>query len=136
MDYECVSYVLVASLSSLCAFCQLISKQQLTRRAVARKQTAFSQVVSEQWWKVPKESTPQVVTGIGTTCVDEQNFEERTRKPTTSESERQIAGTKLAERKVQFEAVEDRNSWVTFGIDEGRKCILLDDKSRLKTKIS
>ena len=29
-----------------------------------------------------------------------------------------IAGTKLAERKVQFEAVEDRNFWVTFGIDE------------------
>ena len=33
-------------------------------------------------------------------------------------SERQIAGTKLAERKAQFEAVEDRNSWVKFGIDE------------------
>ena len=38
---------------------------------------------------------------------------------TTSERERdKIAGTKLAERKVQFEAVEDRNSWVKFGIDE------------------
>ena len=34
------------------------------------------------------------------------------------ESERQIVGTKLAERKVQFEAVEDRNFWVKFGIDE------------------
>ena len=118
VDCECVSCVLAVSLSSLCTFRHLISKQQLTRRAAAGKRTAFSQVVSEPWWKVPKESTRQVVTGIGTTCVDEQNFEERTRKPTTSESERQIARTKLAERKVQFEAVEDRNSWVTFGIDE------------------
>ena len=44
---------------------------------------------------------------------------QRTRRLTTSERERdKIAGTKLTERKVQFEAVEDRNSWVKFGIDE------------------
>ena len=47
-------------------------------------------------------------------------------------SERQIAGTKLAERKVQFEVVEDRNSWVKLGLTKGRRCILLDDKSRLQ----
>ena len=34
------------------------------------------------------------------------------------ESERQNAGTKLAKRKVQFEAVQDRNSLGNFGIDE------------------
>ena len=45
--------------------------------------------------------------------------EERTRRLTTSERERdKIAGTKLAERKVQFEAVEDRKCWVKFGIHE------------------
>ena len=71
VDCECVSCVLAVSLSSLCAIRQLISKQQLTRRAAAGKRTAFSQVVSEQRWKVPKESTRQVVTGVGTTRVDE-----------------------------------------------------------------
>ena len=55
----------------LCALRQLILKQQLTSYAAAVKSTAFSQVVSEQWWKVPKESTRQAVTGVGTTSVDE-----------------------------------------------------------------
>ena len=55
----------------LCAFRQLIFKQQLTSGAVAVKWTAFSQVVSELRWKAPKESTLQVVTGVGTTSVDE-----------------------------------------------------------------
>ena len=71
VDCECVSCVLAASLSSLCAFRQLILKQQLTSYATAVKPTASSQVVSEQRWKVPKESTRQVVTGVGTTRVDE-----------------------------------------------------------------
>ena len=119
MDCECVSCVLVASLSSLCAFRQLISKQRLTSRAAVGKQTASSQVVSEQGWKVPKESTLQVVTGVGTTCVDEQNFEERTRKPTTSKSERQFAGSKLAVRKIQFlKLSKTENYLVTLGLVE------------------
>ena len=55
----------------LCAFRQLIFKQQLTSCAAAIKRTAFSQVVSELSQKVPKESTLQVATGVGTTIVDE-----------------------------------------------------------------
>ena len=58
----------------LCAFRQLIFKQQLTSCAAAVKQAALSQVVSERRWKVPKESTRQVVTGVGTTSADEQNL--------------------------------------------------------------
>ena len=58
----------------LCAFRQLILKQQLISYAAVVKSTALSQVVLEQWWKVPKESTRQVVTGVGTTRVDEQFF--------------------------------------------------------------
>ena len=70
-------------------------------------------------WKVPKESTLQVVTGVGTTCVDEQNFEERTRKPTTSESERQFAGSKLAVRKIQFLKLSKTGNYlVTLGLVE------------------
>ena len=71
VDCECVSCVLAVSLSSLGAIRQLIPKQQLTRRATVGKRTAFSQVVSELRWKVPKESMLQVVTGVGTR-VDEQ----------------------------------------------------------------
>ena len=64
----------------LCTFRQLILKQQLTSCAAAVKRTAFSQVVSELWWKVPKESTRQVVTGVGTTRVDEQFLEKNERE--------------------------------------------------------
>ena len=42
VDCECVSCVLAVSLSSLCAFHQLISKQQLTRHTAVGKRTAFS----------------------------------------------------------------------------------------------
>ena len=62
----------------LCAFRQLILKQQLTSCVATVKSTASSQVVSELRWKVPKETTLQVVTGVGTR-VDEQFEEERTR---------------------------------------------------------
>ena len=53
------------------------------------------------------------------TCVDEQNFEERTRKPTTSESERQFAGSKLAVRKIQFLKLSKTGNYlVTLGLIE------------------
>ena len=54
-----------------CVFCQLILKQQLTSYAAVVKSIALTQVVSELRWEVPKESTLQVVTGVGTR-VDEQ----------------------------------------------------------------
>ena len=66
VDCEGVSCVFVPSLLSSVRVRQLILKQQLTSRAAAVKSTAFSQVVSEQWWKVPKESTRQVATRVGT----------------------------------------------------------------------
>ena len=50
---------------------QLIANRLSTKNAAAVKRTAFSQVVSELSQKVPKESTLQVVTGVGTTIVDE-----------------------------------------------------------------
>ena len=56
MDCECVSCVLVVSLSSLCAFCQLISKQQLTSRAAAGKETASSQYLYNDECKICKST--------------------------------------------------------------------------------
>ena len=80
VDCEGVSCVFVPSLSSSVRVRQLILKQQLTSRAAAVKSTAFSQVVLERGWKVPKESTLQVVTGVGTTRVGEQFFEKNERE--------------------------------------------------------
>ena len=64
----------------LCAIRQLILKQRLISYTAAVKSTASSQVVSEQRWKVPKESTRQVVTGVVTTQVDEQFLEKNERE--------------------------------------------------------
>ena len=74
-----VSSAYSCQVCEFCAHSPTRFKQQLTRlRRSWKADGDFSQVVSELRWKVPKESTLQVVTGVGTR-VDEQFEEERTR---------------------------------------------------------
>ena len=75
------------------------------------------------------------MTGVGTTCVDEQNFEERTRKPTTSERERQFAGSKLAVRKIQFLKLSKTGNYlVTLGLAERAQVQYSKTKAALQDK--